>query len=219
MDTDEDLAAATAARSVQVLTAISMMSENLIRAREYRAYRHADHDFARARTVRAEHQAQLGAARTVYGVTLDPDWSRRASVVDAAQVWRAAHDWAARDPEAGLAQRRAEAVLRRHSPTVMERYDTLCAQGVESLTAMREAAPLFIAVPATAASLTTANVARARKAAGHQQAADRAAAQVAPVIARQAYPPTPIDQRSARRTPATTPPQPPSAAATRRRRR
>jgi hypothetical protein len=73
MDTDEDLGAATAARGVQVLTAISMMAENLMRARQQRAHLQADRDFAATRARRAEHLADHGAARAVYGETGNRD--------------------------------------------------------------------------------------------------------------------------------------------------
>jgi hypothetical protein len=154
MDTDDDLGAATVARSVQVLTAISMMAENLARIRQQRAHLRADRDFAAAASRRAEHLAEHGAARAVYGQSGDRQWAARTTVVEAAHTWRVAQHWADLDPAAAMAQRRAEDVLRRHNPTAMARYDVLRAQGADELSAMREAAPLFLTHAPTLAGLS-----------------------------------------------------------------
>ena len=246
MDTHDDLAAAAAARGVQVLTAISMVAENLVRVRELRAYRQADRDSSLARAHRARHLAEHAAARAVYGMTTDPAWTRKAGVVDAARAWRAAHDWASRDPEAALAQWRAETVLRRHSPVAMARYDTLRAQGVDPPTAMRDAAPLFIATPLATPALSAAGVGHAEAGAeraqagrdkaatdvaatpanevtlaahspaGQEDAADRAAGKLSPTIAGRAYRATPHAGRWERAKPSPTPFRPPNSPATRR---
>jgi hypothetical protein len=180
MDTDDDLGAATASRSVQVLTAISMMAENLMRVRQQRAHAQADRDFATARARRAEHLADHGAARAVYGATGDRQWASRSTVVEAAHSWRVAQRWADRDPEAAIAQRRAEDVLRRHNPAAMARYDVLRAQDVDELVAMRQAAPLFVAAPAPIAGLPAAEAARAEAGTERAQAdRDRASPDIA----------------------------------------
>jgi hypothetical protein len=170
MDTDDDLGAATASRSVQVLTAISMMAENLMRVRQQRAHAQADRVFATARARRAEHLADHGAARAVYGATGDRQWASRSTVVEAAHSWRMGQRWADRDPEAAIAQRRAEDVLRRHSPAAMARYDVLRAQGADELVAMRQAGPLFVAAPARIVGLPAAEAARAEAGAERAQA-------------------------------------------------
>jgi hypothetical protein len=170
MDTDEDLGAATAARGVQVLTAISMMAENLMRVRQQRAHLQADRDFAATRARRAEHLADHGAAHAVYGETGDPRWASRTTVVEAAHSWRVAQRWADRDPEAAMAQRRAEDVLRQHNPSAMARYDVLRAQGADELSAMRGAAPLFVAAPTRIPGLPAAEAARAEAGAERAQA-------------------------------------------------
>jgi hypothetical protein len=231
MDADDDLGSATAARSVQVLTAISMLTENLVRARQYAAWQHADRDAAVVREHRVEQLAEHAAALTGYGVTADPGWARRATVVDAARAWSAAHHDAGRDPAATVAQQCAEAVLRRHSPVAMARYDALRADGVDALAAMQQAAPLFLAAPTPARLLSAARAADAeagaeqaqaytlratpdiaatpaneahtagQRAARHQGDADVAAARTAPAVAAQAYP-VPVDGA---RTPAARP--------------
>jgi hypothetical protein len=169
MDTDDDRGAATVARSVQVLTAISMMAENLARIRQQRAHLRADRDFAAAASRRAEHLAEHGAARAVYGQTGYRQWATRTTVVEAAHTWRVAQRWADLDPAAAMAQRRAEDILRRHNPTAMVRYDVLRAKGADELSAMREAAPLFLAHPSTAAGLPDAAAARAEAGAERAQ--------------------------------------------------
>ena len=169
MDADDDLGSATAARSVQVLTAISMLTENLVRARQYATWQHADRDTAVARGHRVEQLAEH-ASLTGYGVTADPGWARRATVLDAARAWAAAHHDAGRDPAATVAQQRAEAVLRRHSPVAMARFDALRADGVDALAAMQQAAPLFVAAPAPARMLPAARAAEAEAGAEHAQA-------------------------------------------------
>jgi hypothetical protein len=169
MDTEDDLGAATVARSVQVLTAISMMAENLARIRQQRANLRADRDFAAAASRRAEHLAEHGAARAVYGQTGDRQWGSRTTVVGAAHTWRVAQRWADLDPAAAMAQRRAEDVLRAHNPTAMARYDVLRAKGADELGAMREAAPLFLAQPSTPAGLPDAVAARAEAGAERAQ--------------------------------------------------
>jgi hypothetical protein len=161
MDTDDDLGAATVARSVQVLTAISMMAENLARIRQQRAHLRADRDFAAAASRQAEHLAEHGAARAIYGQTADRQWASRTTVVEAAHTWRIAQRWADQDPEAAMAQRRAEDVLRMHNPAAMARYDVLRAKGADELSAMREAAPLFLTQPPTHAGLPDAEAAQA----------------------------------------------------------
>jgi hypothetical protein len=169
MDTDDDLGAATVARSVQVLTAISMMAENLARIRQQRAHLRADRDFAAAAARRAKHLAEHGAARAVYGQTADRRWASRTTVVEAAHTWRIAQRWADQDPEAGMAQRSAENVLRRHNPAAMAHYDDLRAKGADGLTAMREAAPLFLAQAPTPAGLPDAAAVRAEAGAERAQ--------------------------------------------------
>jgi hypothetical protein len=172
MDTEDDLGTATVARSVQVLTAISMMAENLARIRQQRTHLRADRDFAAAAARRAEHLADHDAARAVYGQTADRRWASRTTLVEAAHTWRIAQRWADQDPEAAMAQRRAEDVLRTHNPTAMARYDVLRAQGVDELSAMREAAPLFLTQPPTHAGLPDAEAPQAE--AGAERAhADR----------------------------------------------
>jgi hypothetical protein len=169
MDTDDDLGAATVARSVQVLTAISMMAQNLARIRQQRAHLRADRDFAAAASRQAEHLAEHGAARAVYGQTSDRRWASRTTVVEAAHTWRVAQHWADLDPAAAMAQRRAEDVLRRHNPTAMARYDVLRAQGADELSAVREAAPLFLTHPPTLAGLSDAAAVRAEAGAERAQ--------------------------------------------------
>jgi hypothetical protein len=215
---------------VQVLTAISMLTENLIRARQYATWQHADRDTALARGHRVEQLAEHAASLAGYGAALDPGWARRATVIDAARAWAAAHHDAGRDPAATAAQQYAEAVLRRHSPVAMARYDTLRAEGVDELAAMQQAAPLFVVAPPSARTLSAARAAEAeagaeqaqadtlratpdiaatpadeantagRSAARHQGDADATAARTAPAVAAQAYPQT-VDAAPTRRPP------------------
>jgi hypothetical protein len=108
---------------------------------------------ARARrALNAQTRAERDAGRAGWAPALDPQWLRKADLLDTARAWGAATPYADRDvpwyePSAATAMRKCEERLREHHPYAMAYYDRLRSQGVRPGEAMAQAAPLFARPP------------------------------------------------------------------------
>jgi hypothetical protein len=148
----EDAATAAVQQAIEYASIAAALGRGFIR---YRLTRERERELLDAQA-RAAAQAQLeadkAAARARWAPGNDPDWIGEATLLDTATVWCAAvphadADTAAFDETALSAVRACEDRLRQLHPHAMARYDRLRDDGQDPVTAMREAAPLFMRSP------------------------------------------------------------------------
>ena len=130
--------AASAATAVQVYAYHQRSQARGVSERDARA----------RRALNAQTRAERDAGRAGWSPALDPQWLRKADLLDTARAWGAAMPYADRDvpwyePSAATAMRKCEERLREHHPYAMAYYDRLRSQGVRPGEAMAQAAPLF----------------------------------------------------------------------------
>jgi hypothetical protein len=130
--------AASAATAVQVYAYHQRSQTRGVSERDERA----------RRALNAQTRAERDAGRAGWSPALDPQWLRKADLMDAARAWGAAMPYADRDvpwyePSAATAMRKCEERLRALHPYAMAYYDRLRSQGASPGQAMAQAAPLF----------------------------------------------------------------------------
>jgi hypothetical protein len=149
-----DIAAETTARLGQGLAVLATLGEAAARlaAEETRRRERADEirgqrdQARRASAIEADQlarqaaQLRTDADRRLMAKVDDPDWLRRASLIDLAKVWRTARTRETEFPDARTAAERVEGRLREIYLRPMDLYDQAVSAGTPRAEAMRMAA-------------------------------------------------------------------------------
>lgn len=139
-------------RAVQLASLVGASTQVVMYVRGFQARAAAERDDRVRRALQAQIRAERDAARAGWAPALDPDWLRRAGLLDAGRTWGQAVPYADRnvpwyEPSAAAALRSSEERLRDLHPYAMAWYDRLRDNGAGPLDAMREALPLFTRHP------------------------------------------------------------------------
>ena len=141
-------AAQTAVRdAIKMATIVMGVARADRRIRERMKLAHAARDERVRRELEAKEHAERAALRAQWAPANDQDWIRHADLADTAVAWCAAVPYAGNDETAMSAVVNCEERLRQLHPHAMARYDRLRDDGIERISAMREAAPLFTRPP------------------------------------------------------------------------
>lgn len=131
-----------AQKIVQQLTVAMMVSEAAAQLAARAAANRAARDERERAALHAQHRARYAQDRLRWEKILDPKQRADALVPDTAWAWTSARAWPG-DQLAEKVAALAEDRLRELRPDVMEHYDTLRAEGVEPVPAMRNVAHMF----------------------------------------------------------------------------
>jgi hypothetical protein len=139
-------------RAVQFASVLGASAQTFMYLRGIQARSAAERDDRVRRALQAQIRAERDAARAGWAPALDPEWLRRADLLDVGRTWGQALPYADRNvpwhqPAATAALRNSEERLRDLHPYAMAWYDRLRASGVDPVDAMREALPLFTRHP------------------------------------------------------------------------
>jgi hypothetical protein len=124
-----------ARQAAEVAAVLSMAAQAALRMRERQLHAQADH----TTRDRGQLRVDYAAARLAWSPAFDAAFAS-AGPLEVAQVWGAAQPWAAHDPAAADATRRAELRLEELAPEVMARYRDFLDAGTEPAQAMHTAA-------------------------------------------------------------------------------
>ena len=146
----EDALSHASQRVAQVASLTAAMAQVIMQRRALAdARRSLEDDGTATRVLTDQEQILRQQARMSWAPAHDRHWLAPAGLTQAAAAWAGAAAWADSDPSAASALRKCEDRLRQLHPHAMGRYDRLRGDGLDPLTAMREAAPLFAYAPTT----------------------------------------------------------------------
>jgi hypothetical protein len=139
-------------RAVQITSCAVTAAQVYLYQQRTQGMATAERDERTRRALNAQIRADTEADRAAWAPALNPDWLRRADLLQTAAVWGAAMPYADRSvpwyqPAAAAAMRRTEDHLRDLHPYAMAYYDRLRNNGTDPADAMRQAAPLFARPP------------------------------------------------------------------------
>ena len=144
----EDALSHASQRVAQVASLTGAMAQVIMQRRALAdARRSMRGDDAATQALDGQERILRQQARLSWAPAHDKPWLAQADLSEVARAWAGAAAWADSDPSAASALRKCEDRLRELHPHAMARYDRLRADGVDSLSAMREAAPLFALAP------------------------------------------------------------------------
>jgi len=136
-------------RVAQIASLAAAMAQVAVHRDTLRSARTAARgDRTAARILRDQEHLLREQAKAAWAPAYDRQWLAAADVAQAGRAWAGAACQAGDDPVAAAAMRRCEDRLRELHPYAMAGYDRHRAHGLDPLTAMEQAAPLFARHPA-----------------------------------------------------------------------
>ena len=144
----EDALSDASQRVAQVASLTAAMAQVVMQRRALAdARRSLGDDGTATRAVDDQERILRQQARLTWASAHERQWLAQADLADVAKAWGGAAAWTDSDPSATSALRKCEDRLRQLHPHAMARYDRLRGDGLDPLSAMREAAPLFALAP------------------------------------------------------------------------